>query len=225
MPADQWAYEAWRSRAAWENAHQGDNPYDNIDFHVDIGCGRVPKARIGVDRFAAPGVAVIAELDSPRGPLTYSCASGAGADAKPVPQTYDRMHTVGLPFEDSSIKSIVSHHCFEHIGEGFIPLVNECYRVLEPGGILRAITPLFPSRPAVEDPDHCRYFMEGTWDAFGGTPGETPQNCWMASFAVPYSGARFTVVDKVTTPRKPDPSKWWGDEDVREIRVALRAEK
>lgn len=126
----------------------------------------------------------------------------------------------GLPFEDSSIESIVSHHCLEHISEGFIPLIDEIYRVLKPDGIFRAITPLFPSRTAVEDPTHCRYFMEGTWESFCGKPGEG--NHWQESFSVPYSKARFELVDKDVTAMLP-PEQRWTDADAREIRVALRA--
>lgn len=134
-----------------------------------------------------------------------------------------------LPFEDSSIESIISHHAFEHIGPGFIPLVDEIYRVLVPGGVLRAITPLFPSWNAVSDPDHKRYFMASpnqhgevvtTWDAFCGTP----DNCWSESFSVPYARARFEKVDAdYSPPVAPDLA--WTPWDARELRVALRAVK
>jgi SAM-dependent methyltransferase len=231
-----WDYDLWPSRDGdWGDACRGTNQYDLIDFHVDIGCGRVPKGRIGVDRYAAPGVAVIAELDHRLGPWVHATAERPGEDARDFgwdPRDVDEFYgsDFGLPFADSSIRSIISHHCFEHIGEGFMSLVEECHRVLVPGGILRAITPLFPSTAAVEDPDHCRYFMAhaeggGTWDAFCGTPGDTPQNCWMASFSVPYSTARFEKVDQELTARITDVSQWWGIHDQRELRVALRAMK
>ncbi len=199
----EWEYDLWASRNPVEwgpGACRGDSQWDNIDFHVDLGCGNRPKARIGIDRFDAPGVAIVMELDSP---------------------------TVCLPFADSSIRSIISHHFFEHVGEGFIPLVDEIYRVLQPGGVLRSITPLFPCTAAVEDPDHCRYFMAhegggGTWDAFCGSP-DTPH--WTASFSVPYTKARFAKVDQILTPRIADVQQWWGPHDQRELRVALRAVK
>jgi SAM-dependent methyltransferase len=124
----------------------------------------------------------------------------------------------GLPFPDDSIESIISHHCLEHIGSGFVELVDEIYRALKPDGILRAITPLFPSRTSVEDPTHCRMFMEGTWDAFCGTP----DNHWAESFSVPYTTARFEMLDKDITPALPVEDQW-GPDDAREIRVALRA--
>lgn len=220
-----WDYDLWPSRMGigWgPGAYRGDNPYDNIDFHVDLGCGNRPKGRIGVDRFAAPGVAIVADMDNVGGPLVYSIADRPGEDAPPLDIAPDvRVLHVGLPFSDSSIKSIISHHFFEHVGEGFMALVDEVYRVLEPGGILRAITPLFPSTAAVEDPDHCRYFMAGTWDAFCGTP----ENIWMEAFSVPYTKARFEKVDQDLTARIEDVREWWGPHDQRELRVALKVVK
>ncbi len=250
-PAELFAYDAWPSRndRPWgPDCERGTCEWDLLDFHVDLGCGNRPKARIGVDRFPAPGVDIVADLDPirvyalPPDPgrqgwevrgNTLRChhhLRSAGASPFEYPfggEFYDLSRgRRTLPFADSSIKSIVSHHFFEHVGEGFIPLVDEIYRVLEPGGILRAITPLFPSTSAVEDPDHCRYFMAhdnggGTWDAFCGKPG-IPH--WTESFSVPYTRARFTKVHQDLTPRVP-PSLHWSPADCREIRVALRAEK
>lgn len=247
--SDVFAYDAWPSRAhlPWgPDCERGENPYDQIDFHVDLGCGTRPKARIGVDRFPAPGVAVVANLDPIRVHALPPEPGRPGWEPGPdgdmlfhVPpglhktpfrylhgmQFYDIGHGA-LPFDTSSIKSIVSHHFFEHVGEGFVRLVDEIYRVLEPGGILRAITPLFPSTSAVEDPDHCRYFMAhpdagGTWDAFCGSP-DTPH--WTESFSVPYTRARFKKVDQDLTQRVAS-ELWWTPHDVRELRVALQAMK
>jgi SAM-dependent methyltransferase len=225
-------YDLWPSRkdVDWgPGAARGDSEWDTIDFHVDLGCGTRPKARIGVDRYAAPGVAVIADLDGTGGPLTYSVAVGPGEDA-PESRGHEAgtqavllpvyPAALGLPFGTSSIKSIISHHFFEHVGDGFIALVDEMYRVLEPGGVLRAITPLFPSTAAVADPDHRRYFMASTWDSFCGTPDYH----WMEDFSVPYSAARFECADVDMTPRSPI-EEWWGPRDYREIRVALKAVK
>lgn len=228
MTYSRFEYDAWASRnnLSWgPGAERGDNPYDNIDFHVDLGCGTRPKGRIGIDRHASPGVAVVMDLDNESGGLLFSVAERPGEDA---PQPAARMDAVarGLPFADSSVKSVISHHFFEHVGEGFVPLVDEIYRILEPGGILRAITPLFPSTSAVEDPDHKRYFMAhhggvGTWDTFCGKPGEPH---WHESFSVPYMKARFEKVSQDLTPRT-SVDKWWTPEDCRELRVALKAMK
>lgn len=221
-------YDRWPSRAGeWKMAERGNSKWDHIDFHVDLGCGKLPKGRIGVDRYPAPGVAVVVDMD--KGYL-FGTAEYAGEDAVTNPLKHRTFKDQFLPFDDNSIKSIISHHFFEHVGDGFIPLMDEIYRVLEPGGILRAITPLFPSWAAVADPDHKRYFMahestsggnsSSTWDVFCGTP----DNHWMSSFSVPYTKARFTKVDQQLIGMYSGAIPW-SPSDCPELRVALKAEK
>lgn len=236
-----WSYDSWPSGEPydWKDAARGTSAWDAYDFHVDLGCGvHVKKGRIGIDISPGPGVNIVMDLNTLGG---FGAARSPGEDGATVQKnghvlyydpTADRATLCGpppdrppcigrgLPFEDESIESIISHHCLEHIAEGFIPLIDEIYRVLKPDGIFRAITPLFPSRTAVEDPTHCRYFMEGTWESFCGKPGEG--NHWQESFSVPYSKARFELVDKDVTAMLP-PEQRWTDADAREIRVALRA--
>lgn len=192
-----WSFDAWPYvEPKWAPAVRGDHPDDRTDFHVDLGCGTIKKARIGVDRFFAPGATnLVMDLDDKR---------------------------VQLPFGDNSIQSVISHHALEHIGEGFVALVDEVHRVLVPGGIFRAITPLFPSWAAVCDPDHCRYFMAdehsaGTWDAFDGSD----EHHSYESFSVPYMKARFERTHQTfTAPVAPHLA--WTPEDARELRVTLR---
>lgn len=232
-----WSYDAWPSGEPynWGNAGRGHTVWDSMDYHVDLGCGKLKKGRIGIDLRAASGVnivmdlntmvvqAVAEEIGADAIPLGASWSQPDGGRTDPVPLTLTKK---GLPFEDGSIKSIISHHALEHIGDGFLALIDEVYRVLEPGGIFRPITPLFPSRSAVEDADHRRYFMEGTWDAFCGHLGDenNPTGSWLDSFSVPYTTARFEEMHKDITAQLP-PEQMWGPEDSREIRVALKAIK
>ena len=69
--------------------------------------------------------------------------------------------TRGLPFADSTADEILSDNVFEHIGppEDFIFVLNECYRVLKPGGVLTAIVPDGRSQAAWQDPTHVRAFV------------------------------------------------------------------
>lgn len=229
-----WSYESWPSGEPYDwgsgGAARGISTYAARDFHVDLGCGTVKKGRIGVDRYAAPGVNVIMDLNTGS---VFGTADEPGADA--IPQVAKDARGVdmaevswrkGLPFEDGSIESIVSHHCFEHIGDGFLALIDDIYRVLKPGGLLYAITPLFPSTSAVADPDHRRYFMEDTWTAFHGHLGseDNPTGSWLDSFSVPYTRARFKELDKDMSPPTA-PADQWTTRDAREIRVALEAVK
>lgn len=225
-----WSYEAWPSGEpySWHGTNRGPSPWDNIDFHVDLGCGKVKKGRIGVDRYAAEGVNVVMDLDKLE---VYSTAREPGAMVLDEGGFTDEsclqvaVESYGLPFHDSSIVSIISHHALEHIGDGFIPLMDEIYRVLKPNGILRVIVPLFPSWSAVTDPDHKRWFLadeeQSTFDAFCGTP----DNHFCESFSVPYTQARFEKVDQDITPRLPNPGLWWTHADARELRIALKANK
>lgn len=224
-----WSFDAWPAvDARWYDGATL-TEWDRLAFHVDLGCGTLKKGRIGIDRYAAPGVNIVMDLETG---IVYSEAEHPGEDA-PAPhwpiqtswgrglmQTHAMTRRYGLPFEDGSIESIVSHHALEHIGEGFLPLMDDVYRVLKPGGIFRVIVPLFPSYAAVQDPDHCRYFMEGTFDCLCGTPDAF----WSESFSVPYTKARFEKLSEDCTPRV-EADKHWTREDAREMRVTLRAVK
>lgn len=194
-----WSYAAWPSREPydWSPSVRGHSPDDSLDFHVDLGAGKLPKGRIAVDRYPADGVDVVMSLDHPN---------------------------LRLPFPDSSIESIVTHHCLEHI-DNIVPLMDECYRVLAPGGPMRIIVPLFPSWSAVSDPDHRRYFMAQpgggcSFDSFCGTLTD----CWLESFSVPYTKARFERTNLDLTP-EPGDGRFWSESCAREMRVTLKAVK
>lgn len=197
----------------WSPATRGNHPHDQIDFHVDLGCGTVPKARLGIDRYG--DVDIKMNLDTG---ITYE-AKG------PLAEGYEFPYYQGLPFPDNSIKSIISHHCLEHIGYGFIRLMDESFRVLESGGVFRIIVPLFPSFTAIEDPDHCRYFCRNSFESFVHEAGpETP--FWTESFSVPYTKARFRLLAKDYTRAKTFNNGTPIDidalfEEPREIRVTL----
>jgi predicted SAM-dependent methyltransferase len=49
---------------------------------------------------------------------------------------------IGLPFKDNRVKGIYSHHVLEHFKLAKLRrLLKECFRVLEPGGAMRAVVP------------------------------------------------------------------------------------
>lgn len=229
MNSDWWTYDNLPSGEPydWSPASRTQNPFDNHDFHLDIGCGLKKKGRLGIDRFLGEGIDLVIDLETLT-PAELPIEQGAHFHAATERQ-YDMLGLRGfradgpfrsaLPFPTGSIESIISHHALEHIDAGFIHLMDECYRVLKPGGLMRVIVPLFPSRTAVEDPDHKRYFMLGTFEAFCGAENG---DHWHESFSKPYTTCRFELVDKDYTAPLPNPADWWGDDDARELRVALR---
>lgn len=222
-----WGFEEWPAidQNLWRFERK--QPDDRTEFHVDLGCGTVKKGRIGVDRFPGRGVNVVMDLNTG---FVYGAAGSPGEEPKETGprNAWDHkprmMRLAGLPFATSSIKSIVTHHCFEHLADGFIPLMDDIYRVLTPGGLLRVIVPLFPSNAAVCDQDHKRWFMEDSFDAFCGHTGDAnnPTGSWLDSFSVPYTKSRFKKGDVWTTPVEPGKGDW---EQHRELRVSLRAVK
>lgn len=212
-----WAYENLPSGEPydWGGAARTDNPDDNLDFHLDLGCGRLKKGRLGIDRFADPGVDIVMDLD-----LLHVAGYGDRPWELTENPAEGLMTVEGrLPFPKDSIESIITHHALEHIGPGFIRLMDECYRVLKPDGVMRIIVPLFPSHSAVADPDHKRYFLEGGFQAFCG---DEQGGSWLESFSTPYTTARFRQMrEEGMTARAADPSVWWTPEDARELRVSL----
>jgi len=72
-----------------------------------------------------------------------------------------------LPFRQESFLEVKAHHILEHIPrEQLIPLMNDCWRVLEPGGTMDIELPIFPSEAAMADPTHVSFFVAGTFDYF-----------------------------------------------------------
>lgn len=63
----------------------------------------------------------------------------------------------GLPFADASVDRIFTVHVLEHLID-YLPLVDECHRVLRPGGILHILAPWWRHVNAVADPTHMRLF-------------------------------------------------------------------
>jgi SAM-dependent methyltransferase len=56
--------------------------------------------------------------------------------------------TKRLPYEDNSVEMILMEHCWEHIGpHDALRCLDECRRILQPGGVLRLLVPV------IDDPE------------------------------------------------------------------------
>lgn len=84
----------------------------------------------------------------------------------------------GLPFCDNSCSELFCDQVLEHIqlNEDFIFIMNECLRVLRPGGRFEIWVPFFGSETAFKDPTHCRYFTKQTFTYL------LPDNAWDYGF-------------------------------------------
>jgi SAM-dependent methyltransferase len=236
-----WEYDSLPSRWPydWAPATRGDRIWDQLDFHLDLGCGRVPKGRLGIDHreSARTGLAIDLNMCLPADEgsvalertweLYYQRAFNLGVEeGRFEPGSYPDYdfwevpgNTIraGLPFPDESIGSIITHHCLEHIGHGFEFLMEECHRVLVVGGVMRVIVPLFPSHSAVAEYDHKRYFMEGTFIGFCEDQSGARQT---DGFAEPYNSCKFIILDEDYSPPT-SPDKQWAVGDAREMRITL----
>lgn len=67
-----------------------------------------------------------------------------------------------LPFQDETFEEIMADNVLEHI-ENFIPLMEELYRILKKGGVLKIWVPYYNSKGAFQDPTHKRFFTEETF--------------------------------------------------------------
>lgn len=67
-----------------------------------------------------------------------------------------------MPYASDSFDQIHAYHFFEHI-QNLVPLIQECHRVLKPGGHINIVVPYYNSQLAIQDLDHKRFFCENTW--------------------------------------------------------------
>lgn len=61
-----------------------------------------------------------------------------------------------LPFEDNSVDEMRAHHILEHMGEGFLSLMQEIYRVCKNGAIIDIAVPHHRHENFFGDPTHRR---------------------------------------------------------------------
>lgn len=69
----------------------------------------------------------------------------------------DKVATVPpIPFDDESFDHILASHFLEHVPAGtpIIALMNECWRILVPGGTMAVEVPYWNSEEFIRDPTH-----------------------------------------------------------------------
>ena len=68
-----------------------------------------------------------------------------------------------IPMPDECVQTIHAYHFLEHV---FDPtkVLQECQRILSPGGHINIVVPYYKSALAYEDLDHKHVFCERTWE-------------------------------------------------------------
>ena len=125
---------------------------------------------------------------------TFSVDLGSGSNPR-NPYNYDRVlgveaNEVGesilncwiglesIPLEDSSIDAVTAFDFLEHLPRAiwkdgklentFINTMNDVWRILKPGGLFLAVTPVYPAAEAFQDPTHVNIITEQTIGYFTG---------------------------------------------------------
>ncbi|MGW0435389.1 methyltransferase domain-containing protein [Micromonospora sp. NPDC003197] len=79
-----------------------------------------------------------------------------------------------LPVADDSVDVIFTVHILEHLID-FLSLVDECHRILRPGGVLHVMSPWWGHVNAVADPTHVRLLDVQTIKGICQRPPGTPR--------------------------------------------------
>ena len=135
-------------------------------------CGRIDGVYGVWSRVRVAGRApVILDLGCGR---TKQYPENIGVDRYPTPAV-DIVADLrdGVPADDHSADAVFTVHVLEHLID-FLPLIDECHRVLRPSGVLHVISPWWKFVNAVADPTHVRYLdvqtIKGICDRRNGSP-------------------------------------------------------
>lgn len=96
-----------------------------------------------------------------------------------------------LPWDDNSVDFILIEHVWEHIsGPDALRCLDECYRILKPGGVLRLCVPIITSKLAKE---HARDLILGHGHLAAYTAELVRHFLWLAGFERCYDTSRNEV--------------------------------
>ncbi|MFA5984740.1 MAG: class I SAM-dependent methyltransferase [Methylococcaceae bacterium] len=119
----------------------------------------------------------------PRNPYNYAELYGIDLPDINIPNvTYIQanLSLENIPFENNFFDSVTAFDFIEHIPRQilsleskstrlpFIELMNEIWRVLKPNGKFYALTPVYPSPAAFQDPTHVNFITRETHNYFCG---------------------------------------------------------
>jgi SAM-dependent methyltransferase len=124
----------------------------------------LPGFEAYVSRRAAEGSPVVFDL----GCGARKTPGAFGIDASPLPGV-DLVHDLldrPYPLPENSADEVVLHHVLEHFTDP-LPVMEEVWRIIRPGGRVRIRTPHYSGRYAWNDPSHRRAFTSESFHYFG----------------------------------------------------------
>ncbi len=135
-------------------------------------------------------------------------------DAKPFPGV-DKVFYVGkdkFPFEDNSIDEISAENFCEHLSwsdteDYFMNMMDECFRILKPKGLLFIAVPHFPNDVAFMHPEHRRFFVKNSFSFFQVPADGTDPHGYLKGFwhvSVDHEATDDKMLYVYLHPNKPD---------------------
>jgi SAM-dependent methyltransferase len=92
-------------------------------------------------------------------------ALGVDSNARVNPDVIHDLNVFPYPFENDSFGEIYMDNSLEHLNE-VIPVIEEVYRILKPGGFVKIIVPYFRSLWAFGDITHKKFFTVRSMEMF-----------------------------------------------------------
>lgn len=149
-------------------------------------------------------------------PVVRQLNVGCGTDIRPASEGWQNMDVSAIPgvdvchdafsfpwpFADAAFDRILCRHIAEHIPhdvgrrpykDGFLVFMEECHRILKPGGTLEIVTPHPRSANTIADPTHTRVVHRGNFDPFNPDRGYAFRH---------YTSARFRLLSARLTARE-----------------------
>ncbi len=123
------------------------------NMKLNLGCGEKKLAGfVGVDRIKTSATDIIHDLD-----------------------------VFPYPFADGTIEEIEMDNVLEHLVD-VVKVMEEIYRILAPGAVIRIKVPYFKSNSAYTDPTHRHFFTETSFKYF--QPGHSLHFYTSANFEI-----------------------------------------
>lgn len=76
------------------------------------------------------------------------------------------LNDIPWPWDDESFDRVLAWAVLEHLRLNLIESINECWRVLRPGGTIEVKLPIWNAATSYDDPTHYWQFALGVFDQF-----------------------------------------------------------
>jgi SAM-dependent methyltransferase len=155
----------------------------NAKSHLDLGCGANPRNPFNAEFLF--GIDIMKRVDD-AGLKNFTYVS-ANVVLEPI------------PFPDNTFDSISAYDFLEHVPRilyvngktifPFVDIMSEIHRTLKPGGVLYALTPVYPKSSVFVDPTHVNFVTKNSYKYFSH-----PHN-WATMYG--FKGSFYPIKNKI----------------------------